>query len=76
MAACAPDSGKSMETYSVLKVLREGRRGRAKDFYIAEDLNAKLGMMCTDEKDIEELNQMYGLLCWRGTTKTPEASRN
>ena len=35
----------------------------------------ELGMMCTDGKDIEELNEMYGPLC-RGTTKTPEASRN
>ena len=21
--------------------------------------------MCTDEKDIEELNEMYGPLCWQ-----------
>ena len=28
-------------------------------------------MMCTDEKDIEELNEMYGLLCWQGYDKDP-----
>ena len=28
------------------------------------DLNVELGMICTDENDIEELNEMYGPLCW------------
>ena len=74
MAAHAPDSGKGAEMYdafisSVLKVLRESRRGGAKDFYITGDLHVELGMMCTDEKDIEEVNEMYGPLC-KGTTKT------
>ena len=50
MAAYAPASGKSTELYeafisSVLKVLREGPRGGARDFYITGDLNVELGMM-------------------------------
>ena len=28
-------------------------------------------MMCTDEKDIEELEEMYGPLCWQGSDKGP-----
>ena len=28
-------------------------------------------MMCTDEKDIEELNEIYGPLCWQGYDKDP-----
>ena len=28
-------------------------------------------MMCTDEKDIEELNDMSGPLCWQGYDKDP-----
>ena len=75
----APDSGKSTEMYdalksSVLEVLREGRQGGAKD--ITGDLNVELGLMCTDEKDIEELNEMYGPLCWQGHDKAPEALRS
>ena len=34
-------------------------------FGIIGDLNVELGMMCTDENDIKELNEMYGLLCWQ-----------
>ena len=51
---------------NVTRVLREGRRGGAREFYIAGDLNVKLGLMCTDEDDIEELNEMYGPSCWQG----------
>ena len=51
---------------SVTKVLREGRRGGAKEFYITRDLKVDLGLMCTDEKDIAEVNEMYGPLCWQG----------
>ena len=47
-----------------------GRRrtlgGGAKDFYITGDLKVELGMMCTDEKDFEELSVMYGPSCWQG----------
>ena len=73
----APDSCKSMEVYeafisSVLKVLREGRRGGAKYFYITGDLNVELGMMCTDEQDIEELTDIYGPLGWQGYDQDPE----
>ena len=31
-------------------------------------------MMCTDEKDLEELNEMYGPLGWQGYDKDPGAS--
>ena len=76
MAVHAPDSSKSLEMYeacisSVIKVLREGRPGGAADFYIKSDLNVELGMMSTDEKDIEELEVMYGPLCWQGYDKDP-----
>ena len=40
-----------------------------KDFYITGDPNVELKMMCTDEKDIEELEEMYGLLRWQGYDK-------
>ena len=76
MAVYAPDSGESLEMYgacisSVIKVLREGRRGGAKDFYMTCDLNVELGLMRTDEKDIEEVMKMYGPLCWQGYDKDP-----
>ena len=43
MAVCAPDTSKSLEMYeacisSVIEVLREGRRGGAKDFYITSGI--------------------------------------
>ena len=38
---------------------------------LQEIFNVDLGMMCTDEKVIEELNEMYGLLCWQGYDKDP-----
>ena len=49
MATNAPDSGKSTELYeafvsSVPEVLREVRRGGAKDLCITGDLNVELGM--------------------------------
>ena len=52
MAVFAPDSSTSLETCdacisSVVKVLREGRRGGAKDFHITGDLNVDSGLMCT-----------------------------
>ena len=76
MAAYAPDSIKGMEMYgafiwSVLGVLREGRRGGTRDFSITGDLTVELGLMCTDEKDIEELNEMYGPSCWQGHDHDP-----
>ena len=48
-----------------------GRRGGAKHFYITGDLNVELGMICTDENDIEELNKMYGGLCWQRYDNDP-----
>ena len=76
MAGCAPESSNSLEMYeacisSVIKVLREGRRGGAKDFFFTGDLDVELGMMCTDEKDTEELMGMYCPLCWQGHDKVP-----
>ena len=73
---CAPDSSKSLETYeacisSVTKVLREGRQSGAKDFHISRDPNVELGVMGTDEKDTEELDGMYGPLCWQGYDHDP-----
>ena len=70
MAVYVPDSSKDKELYeacvsSVFRILREGRRGGAKTFCITGDLNVKLGMICTDENYIEELNEMYGPLCWQ-----------
>ena len=75
MAVHAPDSSNSLQMYeacisSVVKVLREGRRGGAKEFYITGNLSVDLGMMCADEKDIEELEGMSGPLCW-GFDKDP-----
>ena len=74
MTVYAPDSKKSLEIYeecvsSVVKVLREGRRGGAKDFYITVDFNVELGLMCTEENDDEELTNMYGPSCWQGLDK-------
>ena len=71
MAVYAPDCRKDLEVYEtfilkVIKVLWEGRRGGAKEFYITGDLNAELGLLCADEDDVEELNEMYGPLCWQG----------
>ena len=70
MSVYAPDSKKSLEMYeeciaSVVEVLREGRKGGAKNFYIAGDINVELGLMCTDENGEEELTKLYGPLCWQ-----------
>ena len=71
MLVCAPDSKKSLEMHeeciaSVVKVLREGREGGARNFYIAGYINVEFGLMCTDEKEEEEFTKLYGLLCWQG----------
>ena len=81
MAVHAPDCGKDLEMYepfisSVTEVLREGRRGGAREFYVTVDLNVELGLMCTDEKDIEELNVMYGPLCWQGYERDHGGARS
>ena len=34
---------------SVLEVLRDVRRGGARDFYISGDLTVELGILCADE---------------------------
>ena len=69
MADYVPDSSKIL--VSVLKVLREGRRSGARYFYITGDLNV-LGVMCTDETDIEDLNEI-GPLCWQGYDHEPRS---
>ena len=42
----------------MVKILREGRKGGARDFYITSDFNVELGLMCIDENDNEELMKM------------------
>ena len=49
----------------VTKVLWEGRQAGAKTFYIAGDLNVELGLLCTGDDDVQELNELYGPLCWQ-----------
>ena len=76
MAVYAPDSKKSLESYedcisSIAEVLREGRKGGARDFNITGDFNVELGLTCIDEKGNEELTKMYGPLCWQGYDKAP-----
>ena len=56
---------------SVVEVLRESRKGGARDFCITGDFNVELGLMCTDENDEEELTKMYGPSCWHGHDKDP-----
>ena len=41
-----------------VEVLREGRKGVARDFYIKGDFNVELGLMCTDENNEEELTEL------------------
>ena len=76
MSVYAPDSKKSPEMYgeciaSVVEVLREGRKGGARNFYIAGDINVEFGLMCTNENEEEELTKLYGPLCWKGYDKDP-----
>ena len=56
------------ETFNgkVTKVLWRGRRAGAKTFYIAGDFNVELRLLCTDDDDVPELNEMYCPLCWQG----------
>ena len=76
MSAYAPDTSKSLEMYeecigSVVKHIREGRKGGARNFYIAGDIGVELGLMCTNENEEEELTKLYGPLCWQGYDKDP-----
>ena len=71
MAFHAPGCGKDLgvrETFilNVPRVLREGRRGGAREFYSTGDLRVELGLLFTDEEDIEEFNEMCGPLCCQG----------
>ena len=75
MAVYAPDL-KSLEMYeecisSVVKVLREGRKGVARDFYVTSDFNVELGLMCADENSKEKLTKLYGLFCWQRYDEDP-----
>ena len=58
-----------------LKYCEKDVGGGAKDSYIAGDLTVELGMMCTNEKDIEELNVTYEPLRWQGYDKDPGGIR-
>ena len=49
-------------TFRMLLSTSRGTPGRGKDFYITGDLNVELGLMCTDENDIEKLTGIYGPL--------------
>ena len=50
---------------NVTKISWEKRRARTKTFHIAGTHNVELGLLCTNEDDVEELNEMYGPLCWQ-----------
>ena len=45
--------------------------GGARDFFFTGDINVELELMCTDEKNNEELTKMYGPLCWEGYDNDP-----
>ena len=65
MAVYAPDCKKDLDVYetfimTVTKISWEGRRAGGKDFYITVGFNVELGLMCTDEDDYDELNEIYG----------------
>ena len=45
-------------------------------FVIIADNNVELGMMCTDENDIEEFNASCGPLCWQGYDHDPGGYKN
>ena len=71
IAVYAPDCGKDLdadETFilHVTKMLGEGRRAGAKEFFITGDLNVEMGILCTGEDDIGELDEIYGPVCWQG----------
>ena len=58
MSVSAPDSKKSLEMHEeciarVVKVVHEGRKGGARNFHIAGDINVELGLMCTNENEEE-----------------------
>ena len=63
MSVYAPDSKKSLEMYEecivrVVEVLSEGRKGGARNFHIAGDINVELGLMCTNDNEEEELAKL------------------
>ena len=71
LAVHAPDCRKDLDVYEtfvkdVTNVLWEGRRAEAKKFYIVDDLNVELGLLCTYDEHVEELREMYGPLRWQG----------
>ena len=51
---------------NVTKISREGRRAGATELFFIGYLNVELGLLCTDEDDIGEFNEMHGPLCWQG----------
>ena len=81
MAVHAPDCKKHLDVFetfivNVTKITRAGRRAGAKDFYITGDLNVELGILCTDEDDIGDLNEMYGPCVGKGVRTIMAVSRS
>ena len=44
--------------------------------YITGDFYVELGLLCTDEDDFNELNEMCGPLCWQGVKTIMAGSRS
>ena len=53
------------------KILQDGRRAGAKNFYIAGDLNMELALLCAGDEEDQELREMYGSQCWLGGEGDP-----
>ena len=70
MAVYAPDSSKGMGLYKTFHLERPwSTTGRTS--WWSQRLLHELGMMCTDEEDIEQFKEMYGPLCWQGYDHDP-----
>ena len=68
MSVYASDSGNDLEhekcVEKVTNISRDGRRNRSKHFSIAGDFNIELGLLGIGEENDEELDHLYGPLCW------------
>ena len=53
------------------KILQEGRRAGAKEFFNAGGQNFEVGLLCTGDDDVEEHSKMYGLQCSMGCDADP-----
>ena len=68
----ALDSAKAFEEYEkfmqeLMKVMTEGRKEGAKQFFIVGDLNIELGFSCEDD----EMKEIYWPQCWFGVEAGP-----